>query len=62
VDRRFGRREADRGLKDINTLVTLIQAGHIDAEELKKQVFRLDHEPALVVECAHVIEEIKALT
>ena len=61
VDRRFGRREADRGLKDISTLVTLIQAGHLDAEELARQVFQLDHEPAFIVECASVIREIKAL-
>jgi len=27
LDKRFGRREADRGLKDINTLVALIKAG-----------------------------------
>lgn len=60
VDRRFGRRDADRGLKDINTLVTLIRAGHIDVEELSRGVFQLELEPALIAECAHVMKGIRA--
>lgn len=62
IDRRFGRREADRGLKDINTLVALIKAGLLDFAELAKQVHQLDHEPALIVECAKVVDEVRALT
>jgi len=61
LDRRFGRREADRGLKDILTLVTLIRAGHIVARELADHVFQLDHEPASIAECARVLREIDAL-
>lgn len=62
IDRRFGRREADRGMKDINTLVALIKAGMLDFAELARQVQQLDHEPALIVECARVVEEVRALT
>lgn len=61
LDRRFGRRETDRGLKDIQTLVTLIRAGHLDASELSEQVFQLDHEPACIAECGNVMKEILAL-
>jgi hypothetical protein len=61
IDRRFGRREADRGMKDINTLVALIKAGLLDFTELACQVHRLDHEPALIVECARVVDEVRAL-
>lgn len=60
IDRRFGRREADRGLKDINTLVALINAGLLDFAELAHQVHQLDHEPALIVECARVVDEVRA--
>jgi hypothetical protein len=62
LDRRFGRREADRGLKDINTLVALIKAGLLDFTELTHQVQRLDHEPALIVECARVLDEVRAMS
>lgn len=61
LDRRFGRREADRGLKDINTLVALIKAGLLDFTELTRQVQRLDHEPALIVECARVLDEVHSM-
>lgn len=60
LDRRFGRRESDRGLKDINTLVTLIRAGYLDAEELSQQVFQLEREPACIAEYTQVMEEILA--
>ena len=60
LDRRFERRESDRGLKDINTLVTLIRAGYLDAEELSKQVFQLEREPACIAEYAQVMEEMIA--
>jgi hypothetical protein len=59
IDRRFGRREADRGLKDINTLVALIKAGLLDFAELANQVHHLDHEPAFIVECAKVLDEVR---
>lgn len=61
IDRRFGRREADRGLKDINTLVALIKAGLLDFTELARQVHQLDHEPALIVECARVVDEVRSM-
>lgn len=61
LDRRFGRRPADRGLKDINTLVALIRAGLLDFTELSRQVRALEHEPALIVECRLALEEVSAL-
>ena len=61
LDKRFGRRAADRGLKDINTLVALIRAGCLHGDELARQVGRLDHEPAMIVECARVLETVRTL-
>lgn len=61
IDKRFGRRAADRGMKDINTLVALIRAGCLDGDELARQVGLLDHEPAMIVECASVVETVLAL-
>jgi hypothetical protein len=61
IDRRFGRREADRGLKDINTLVALIKAGLLDFKELDRQVELLHHQPALIVECSRVVEEVRTM-
>lgn len=62
VERRMGRRESDRGLKDINTLVTLIRAGLLNAGELSGHVFQLEQEPAYIAECSLVMKEILALT
>lgn len=59
IDRRFGRRPTDRGLKDINTLVALIKAGLLDYTELARQVRILDHAPALIVECSRVLDEVR---
>lgn len=61
IDKRFGRRAADRGMKDINTLVALIRAGCLDGDELARQVGHLDHEPAMIVECARVVETVLQL-
>jgi hypothetical protein len=61
LDRRFGRRESDRGLKDIRTLVTLIRAGYLDAGHLANEVSQLDHEPACTAECSSVLREIQTL-
>jgi hypothetical protein len=61
IDRRFGRREADRGLKDINTLVALIKAGLLDFTELDREVQQLDHESALIVECGRVVDEVRSM-
>jgi hypothetical protein len=61
IDKRFGRRSADRGMKDINTLVALIIAGHLDGEQLAREVGRLDHEPAMMVECGSVMDTVSAM-
>lgn len=62
IDKRFGRRAADRGMKDINTLVALIRAGCLDGGELASEVNRLDLQPAMIVECASVLATVRALS
>lgn len=62
LDKRFGRRPADRGLKDINTLVALIRAGRLDREDLERRVRALEFESAMVVECGGVLREIMERT
>lgn len=62
LDFRFGRREADRGMKDINLLVTLILAGYLDIRKLEERVRLLDNEPACIVECGQVMNAIIART
>ncbi len=59
LDKRFARREADRGYKDINTLVALIKAGLLDYKKLELGVRQLDLEPALIVECGRALEEVR---
>ncbi len=61
IDKRFGRRAADRGMKDINTLAALVRAGYLDGGELARQVSRLDHESSMIVECSLVVETVLAL-
>jgi hypothetical protein len=62
LDKRFARRPADRGLKDINTLVALIRAGRLDNEELDRRVRALDHAPAMIVECGLVMRTLVELS
>jgi hypothetical protein len=62
IDKRFGRRAADRGMKDINTLVALIRAGCLDGERLVREVNRLDFESAMIVECGSVLETVRSLS
>ena len=62
LDKRFGRRPADRGLKDINTLVALIRCGRLEAAELERQVCALDQTPALIAECTGVLREVRERT
>jgi hypothetical protein len=62
IQKRFGRRDADRGMKDINTLVTLIRANLLNGEELARQVQKLDHESAMIVECGNVMDTVLSLS
>ena len=48
-------------MKDINTLVALIQAGKLDPMVLARQVRLLDHEPAMTVECGNVMDTVIAM-
>lgn len=62
IQKRFGRRDADRGMKDINTLVTLIRANLLNGEELARQLQKLDHESAMIVECGNVMDTVLSLS
>jgi len=55
---RLGRGGSDRGLKDINTIAGLIKAGRIERSILASRLAAMDYEPALMVECGRVMEEI----
>jgi hypothetical protein len=61
LDVRFRRREADRGLKDINTLVALIRGGWLSYAELEKNVLAMDYEPALIAESGWVLATIRQM-
>lgn len=56
--RRLGKSNTDRGMKDINTIVALLKAGRLDADALTLRLQGMDYEPALIVECWKVMEEI----
>ena len=58
--RRLGKGGVDRGMKDINTIVALLNAGRIEREVLISRLQGMDYEPALIVECSRVMEEILA--
>ena len=61
LEKRFGRRAADRGMKDINTLVALIRAGYLDGGELVREVNLLELESAMIAECGRVLETVLGL-
>jgi len=56
--RRLGRSKNDRGMKDINTIVALLRTGRLDQEILLTRLKAMDYEPALIVECSRVMDEI----
>lgn len=56
--RRLGKGGVDRGMKDINTIVALLKAGRLDRDALTSRLRTMDYEPALIVECSNVMNEI----
>lgn len=48
-------------MKDIDTIVALLKAGRLDHATLTSRLHGMDYEPALIVECWQVMEEITAL-
>lgn len=60
LGRRLGKNSPERGMKDINTIVALLQAGRLDHAALTARLQGMDYEPALIVECWQVMEEIIA--
>ena len=58
--RRLGKSSTERGMKDINTIVALLKAGRLDHAALTSRLHGMDYEPALIVECWQVMEEITA--
>lgn len=59
--RRLGKGGAERGMKDINTIVALLKGGRIELGVLQKRLHAMDYDPALIVECSQVMREIEAL-
>ncbi len=59
--RRRGKNSAERGMKDINTILALLKAGRLDHATLTSRLHGMDYEPALIVECWQVMEEMTAL-
>lgn len=59
--RRLGKGGAERGMKDINTIVALLKSGRIELGVLQKRLHAMDYNPALIVECSQVMREIEAL-
>jgi len=60
--RRLGKGAVDRGMKDINTIVALLKTGRLDRDALTSRLRGMDYEPALIVECSKVLDEILAAT
>lgn len=60
--RRLGKSSTDRGMKDIHTIVALLNAGRLDRAALSYRLQGMDYEPALIVECGRVMDEILATT
>lgn len=58
--RRLGRGGADRGMKDINTIVALLKGGRMNLAALKQRLDGMDYDPSLIVECAQVMQEIES--
>ena len=59
--RRLGKSSSDRGMKDIHTIVALLKTNRIDRDALVSRLNGMDYEPALIVECSRVTDEILAL-
>jgi hypothetical protein len=58
VDRRLGRRPADRGSKDIDTVTALLRSGCLRLEEVIARSRTIDLEPAYLAELAQVESEV----
>lgn len=59
--RRMGRGGADRGMKDINTIVALLKGGRLDLGTLKRRLDGMDYDSSLIVECSRVMQDIESL-
>lgn len=58
---RMGRSNADRGRKDIHTIVALLKARRIDRTALVERLALLELPPALIAECAGVMADIDTM-
>lgn len=58
---RMGRGGVDRGMKDIGVVSALLRAGRIDAGAIEQRLDAMNYQPAMIVEAARVMDEIRAL-
>jgi hypothetical protein len=56
---RMGRGGVDRGMKDISIVSALLRAGRIDGDAIEKRMDQMNHQPAMIVESARVMDEIR---
>ena len=61
VDVRMARREHDRGMKDIETVVALLSAGHLNDFEITESIRSIEMEPAYISELAVIFEDVQRL-
>ncbi len=57
---RMGRGGVDRGMKDISVVSALLRAGRIDGQAIERRLAAMDYQPAMIVESARVVDEIRA--
>lgn len=61
VDVRMARRMHDRGMKDIETVVALLRAGHLTELEITESIRCIDMAPAYISELAVIFEDVQRL-
>lgn len=56
---RMGRGGVDRGLKDISVVSALLRAGRIAEQAIEQRLDAMNYQPAMIVESARVMDEIR---
>ena len=58
---RMGRGGVDRGMKDIGVVSALLRAGRIAERAIEQRLDAMNHQPAMIVESARVLDEIRQM-
>ena len=59
LSKRMGRGGVDRGMKDIGVVSALLRAGRIAERAIEQRLDAMNHQPAMIVESARVLDEIR---